>query len=130
MGAETSLLVCVTCRRTGSAIESGAPADAAARPGAALFDALAAKPLPAGMRLKAVECLSACSNGCAIALAGPGRWTYVYGNLDPAEHPGEILAGAQAYAAAQDGLVPWRERPLVFRRNALARVPPLEMDPS
>lgn len=130
MGAETTLLVCVTCRRASSATGSGASADAAARPGALLFDALAATPLPGGMRLRPVECLSACSNGCAIALAGPGRWTYVYGNLDPAEHSAEILAGAQAYAATKDGLVPWRERPPVFRRNAIARVPPFEMDPS
>jgi predicted metal-binding protein len=148
--ASTTLLVCVTCRRAtpAPAVEParalvavdaspraadpvGAGAAEAApdiRPGAAMLDALEGGQLPAGMRLRAVECLSACSSGCAVALTGPGRWTYVYGNLDPAEHPAEILRGAAAYATAPDGLVPWRDRPLVFRRNAIARVPPPDMD--
>jgi predicted metal-binding protein len=147
--AATSLLVCVTCRRaTAAPVSEGArspvPAARSAsggdtaqrppeavpdlRPGAAMLAALGQGPLPEGMAIRAVECLSACSSGCAVALTGQGRWTYVYGNLDPAEHPAEILAGAAAYAATPDGLVPWRERPLVFRRNAIARVPPLEME--
>ncbi|PZQ51705.1 MAG: metal-binding protein [Rhodovulum sulfidophilum] len=95
-----------------------------------MLDRLASGDLPPGMRLRGVECLSACSSGCAVALTGPGRWTYVYGNLDPAAHPAEILAGAAAYAATDDGLVPWRERPLVLRRNVIARVPPFELEPS
>ena len=131
MGAATTLLVCVTCRR---AAPEGAPARAAPpepeapRPGAAMLAALGAGPLPEGMRLRGVECLSACARGCAIALTGPGRWTYVYGDLDPARDPSDILAGARAYAATGDGLVPWRERPLVFRRNAVARVPPFDTE--
>lgn len=37
----------------------------------------------------------------------------------------EILSGAAAYAAAPDGLVPWRERPEIIRKNSLARLPPI-----
>ncbi len=120
-GGRTTLLVCVTCRR-----EDWAGGEA--RPGATMLAALEAGHLPAGMALRGVECLSACSRGCAIALAGPGRWTYVYGDLDPATDPPDILAGAAAYAATSDGLMPWREQPLVFRRNSIARVPPLETE--
>ncbi len=64
--------------------------------------------------------------GCAVALSSPGKWTYVYGRLDPAEHIPDILQGAARYGASDDGIVPWRERPEIFRKNSLARIPPLE----
>jgi predicted metal-binding protein len=71
-----------------------------------------------------VECLSACSQGCSIALSAPGRWSYVYGRLTENDVP-EILLGAAAYAEAADGIVPWRQRPLIFRKQSLARIPPM-----
>jgi predicted metal-binding protein len=37
----------------------------------------------------------------------------------------DILAGAAAYAASPDGLVPWRSRPEIFRKQSLARIPPI-----
>ena len=37
----------------------------------------------------------------------------------------EILSGAAAYANAPDGIVPWRERPTIFRKQSLARIPPM-----
>ena len=116
-----TLHVCRTCR-----IE-GAPArDGEIRPGAMLYDRLLAVGAPEGVVIKPVECLSACSNGCSVALSRPGSWCYVYGRLDPDLHVEEILAGAGAYAATRDGLVPWRERPVIFRKQSLARIPPLE----
>ena len=39
----------------------------------------------------------------------------------------DILSGAAAYAAAPDGIVPWRERPEIFRKQSIARIPPLEL---
>lgn len=118
-----TLHVCITCRR-------GAPADAhGPRPGAALHQALVAAGAPDGVAIRPVECLSACDNGCNIALSAPGRWSYVYGHMDPDLHVADILAGAAAYAAAPDGLVPWRDRPQIFRKQSLARIPPLEPIP-
>lgn len=115
-----TLHVCVTCRR-------GLPdAGDGPRAGAELHAALLAAGAPDGVTIKSVECLSACDHGCNIALSAPGRWSYVYGRMDPALHVADILAGAAAYAAAPDGLVPWRERPQIFRKQSLARIPPLE----
>ena len=94
-------------------------------PGARLAAALAALPRPRGVELRAVECLSSCDNGCSVALSAPGKWAYVYGRLTEADAP-DILAGAAAYADAPDGIVPWRQRPLIFRKQSLARIPPLE----
>lgn len=118
--ASVTLSVCITCRR-------GQPvAEGEVRPGEALYRALLAGDVPEGVRIRPVECLSACDHGCNIALAAPGRWSYVYGHMDPALHAADILLGAAAYAAAPDGLVPWRERPVIFRKQSLARIPPLE----
>ena len=115
-----TLHVCITCRREGE--DSGE----APRPGARLHDALVAAGAPEGVVIKPVECLSACSNGCTVALSRPGSWAYVYGRMDPDAHVEDILSGAAAYAASADGLVAWRERPQIFRKQSLARIPPLE----
>lgn len=113
------LLVCMTCRVTDTAPIDGE------RPGAVLFGHLAQSP-PHGVVVRGVDCLSNCSRGCTVALRAPGAWTYVYGNLDPALHLDDIVEGAEKYRVAPEGLVPWRERPAHFRKNCIARIPPLE----
>lgn len=97
------------------------------RPGRQLLQQLSSQPLPAGVTLRDVTCLSNCSNGCSIALRGPGRWTYVYGNLHEVSHLDAIIEGVTKYQTTQDGVVPWRERPEHFRKNCIARIPPLEI---
>ncbi|NJM82639.1 MAG: DUF1636 domain-containing protein [Tabrizicola sp.] len=114
-----TLYVCTTCR-------AGEPApDDGPVPGAALHAALVRQGAPDGIRIVGVECLSACNTGCAVSLAAPGSWSYVYGRLTPADAP-DILEGAAKYAASADGIVPWRDRPLIFRKQSIARIPPLE----
>ena len=119
------LLVCTTCRSAPPLPQAAAPDDTA-RAGARLLDLLRRAELPQTVRLVPVECLSNCTRGCTVALRGPGRWTYVYGNLDPALHMDTLIDGAARFAAAPDGLVPWRERPDHLRKNCIARIPPLE----
>ena len=114
-----TLYVCATCKADQIVPEGGLPL------GAQLRDALLAAECPQGVTIKPVDCLSACSQGCAVALQGRGKWGYVYGRLTPADVP-DILAGAAAYAASTDGIVPWRERPIIFRKQSLARIPPLD----
>lgn len=113
------LFVCTTCR-AGEPVVEGQPVA-----GTRLYDTLKATPTPHGLTVMPVECLSACNNGCAVALSAPGRWSYVYGRLAESDAP-DILTGAAAYAASADGLVPWRERPAIFRKQSLARIPPQE----
>lgn len=134
--ATVTITVCTTCRLAGGATpapEAGAGDIAESeppRPGARMLAALGARALPEGVRLRPVECLSACTRGCSIALTGgPGRWSYVYGDLDPDAHADDIVAGAAAYAATEDGLVPWRARPVVFRKQSIARIPPAQLSP-
>lgn len=119
MSARAELLVCVKCRRGEEVPEGGE------RPGQRLYDALAARGMPEGVRLTAVECLQNCDHGCSVAFrGGPGRWTYVYGNLHEASHSDLLIEGAALYHAAADGAIPWRARPEHFKRNCIARIPP------
>ncbi|MFB2532136.1 DUF1636 family protein [Paracoccus sp. p4-l81] len=113
------LMVCVTCRAAQPVVE-GEPV-----PGARLLAALADGPAMPGVTIRPVECLSACDQGCAVALSAPGKWSYVYGRLTEADAPA-IAEGATAYAASPDGIVPWRTRPTIFRKQSLARIPPIE----
>ncbi|HTQ70383.1 MAG TPA: DUF1636 domain-containing protein [Acidocella sp.] len=116
MGA--TLHVCITCR-AGQPLVEGEPCA-----GARMYAALSAGPAPEGVSIQPVECLSACKNGASIALSGPGRWSYIYGPVTEAD-AAIILDGAAAYAQTPDGIVPWRERPVLFRKNVIARLPAL-----
>ncbi|MCW1919467.1 DUF1636 domain-containing protein [Rhodobacter sp. KR11] len=120
MGAR--LHICMTCK-------AGLPVPEGEKPmGAQLWDAISALPAPEGVEVIAVDCLSACNTGAAVALSMKGAWSYVYGRMT-AENAADILAGAEAYARTTDGLVAWRERPVIFRKQSLARIPPL-LDPA
>lgn len=112
--AAATLLVCVTCK-----------SDEEPK-GAALFAALEARlATEPDIALKAVECLSVCRRPCTVALAAAGKWTYVVGDLAREIHIEDIVVAARRYAASRDGIVPWRERPLAFRKGVVSRTPPL-----
>ena len=116
---DATLLVCVTCRMAGGE----------ERLGQRLFDALAARLADEpGIALKAVECLSVCKRPCTLALAAPGKWTYVVGDLTRESHIEDIVSAARRYAASPAGIVPWRERPLSFRKGVVSRTPPLAIE--
>ena len=121
---ETVLSVCTTCRAAGDTAEPRA----GARLLAALRAEAEAEPVP-GLRIEGVECLSVCKRPCTVAVASPGRWTYVYGDFDALERADEsartILAGLRDYQRTSDGIVPWRARPEAFRKGVVARIPPL-----
>jgi predicted metal-binding protein len=113
-----TLHVCITCR-AGQTVNEGETT-----PGARLHAAVVGVGAPEGVEIIPVECLSACSQGCSVALSAPGRWSYVYGRLSET-NARDVIAGAAAYAAAPDGIVPWRGRPEIFRKQSLARIPPI-----
>ncbi len=115
---QVELLVCTKCRNGEDVPEDGQ------RPGTRLYERLAGDGI-ANVTITPVECLSNCDHGCTVALRGPGRWSYVYGRFDPETHAAVLQEGAAKYAASADGLVPWRERPEHFRKNCIARIPPL-----
>jgi predicted metal-binding protein len=115
-----TLHVCVSCR-------AGEDSEATPRAGLRLHDALVEamprKECQLSFRIAAAECLSNCNRGCSAALTGRARWSYVYGDLNETLVD-DLIAGAEQYAATTDGLVPWRERPTIFRKGVIARIPP------
>ncbi len=69
--------VCALCRREGTARE--------AAEGAALHAAVAAAGRDAsGVVVRATQCLSVCKRVCTVAISGHGRYSYLFGDLDPA----------------------------------------------
>ncbi len=108
-----TVLVCVTCKS-----EQGPD-------GAALYNALEARLADEDIALRPVECLSVCKRPCIVALAAPGKWTYVVGDLSREANVEDIVIAARRYPAAPVGLVPWRERPVTIRNGVISRTPPL-----
>ena len=119
-----TLHVCVTCKL--SPAVTGAVA-APELPGRTLFDSIAeaisAQQLGHRIRLQAVECLSVCKRPTTVAVSGAGRWTYVWGDIEAARDLETLIAGVLAYAAAPQGIIPWKERPQIFKKGVVARIP-------
>jgi predicted metal-binding protein len=116
--AQTTVLVCITCRR------STDPADAP-RKGPTLANA-AEQALgdSTDITLLRIRCLGNCSRGLSAAIRRDNAWTYVFGQLDEHEDGAALIAGARLYAQSTDGLMPWRGRPESLKRGLIARVPP------
>ena len=117
-----TVFVCTSCKRR---IGEGDGEEAFDRPGAGLAAGLTSRlgDTPT-IRVVEVECLAVCKRPCTIAFSGEAKWTYLVGDLDPATHLDEIESGVRAYAASENGIVAWRERPQTFRKGVIARVPP------
>ena len=114
--AAVTVFVCVTCKR---------PEDTGVARGRMLFDAVSAG-APGMVRVTPVECLAVCKRPCTVALSGPGKWTCVVGDLDVDQHAGDVIAAALHYAATENGIIPWRQRPVSFRKGVVARIPPFD----
>ena len=119
----TTVFVCTSCRRR---IGEGEGTEAFDRPGAGLASDLEARVADdASIAVVAVDCLAVCKRPCTVAVTGPQKWTYIVGDLDGLAHAAEIEAMLRAFAASDNGIVPWKERPLVFRKGVVARIPPI-----
>lgn len=121
--ATVTIFVCVSCRRS-----LGDAEEAFDQPGLGLAEELEIRLRDGGqtgVTVTPVDCLAVCKRPCTVALAGADKWTYLIGDLDPDSHAGEIVSAALSFAASENGIVPWRERPASFRKGVIARVPPI-----
>jgi predicted metal-binding protein len=114
-----TIYVCVTCR-------GGRPLDLVPVPGEALLAATARAAEGEGFAVRPVNCLANCNRGLSAAVRRDGAWTYVFGGLDLSDGAAALLGGARLFAAAPDGLMPWRGRPEALKRGLVARTPPFE----
>ena len=121
--AVATVFVCVTCK---------GPDSGTFPIGRALFDTVAARMRALGetrIAVAPVECLAVCKRPCTVALAAAGKWTSVVGDLDPDRHSDDVIAAALRYQASETGIIPWRERPLSFRKGVVSRTPPAGFRP-
>ena len=120
MSSRATLFICTSCRRPLDGDEARFD-----HPGPALAERVAARLADdPTITVTPVECLAVCKRPCTVALSGEGKWTYVVGDLDNEAHCDEIAAVTRAYAATDNGIVPWRERPATFRKGVISRIPP------
>jgi predicted metal-binding protein len=99
----------------------------AVRPGALLADAIEAEAQRRGDQIEVirdVRCMSQCKRPCVVAFSHPEKFTYLFGDLDPARDAAAILDVFAIYAARHDGFMERFERPDVLRNGILGRVPP------
>ncbi|MFK8250477.1 DUF1636 family protein [Ancylobacter terrae] len=119
LASPTVLMVCTSCRRPGDD-------DALPRPGEDFTRAVRTAAEGSTVTVKGIRCLGNCSRGLSAALTREGGWTYVFGGLDPDRDARALVTGAELYAAAGDGFMPWRGRPDILKRGVVARIPPLD----
>ena len=115
--AAATVIVCITCRRPTD------PEDFP-RPGLAFAAAVAAAAQHTGVKVKRVRCLANCKRGLSAAVRREAGWTYIFGDLDPATAAPALIEGARLFARADNGVMPWRERPQPLKTGLIARVPP------
>jgi predicted metal-binding protein len=121
MSTRATVFVCVSCRR-----KIGEGENDFDHPGPALAERVRALLSDADdIDVVTVDCLAVCKRPCTVALAADGKWTYVVGDIDNVAHCDEVAAAARAFAASENGIVPWKERPATFRRGVISRIPPL-----
>lgn len=114
-----TLTVCTTCFPPGQPRE-GQPE------GERLLACLQAAAFDLPVQVRGTACLSACSQGCAVAVQGPGKLSYLFGAQRASDgHAQALLVVAQQHAGSTEGLLTWDQRPALLRGHLLARLPPL-----
>jgi predicted metal-binding protein len=85
---------------------------------------VATRPELAELRVVAAPCIGNCAARCRLSFAGPGRWSWLIGGLDPDAPTDDLLEFARHWLEAPDGFVGKDDRPKPIRPLLLGRVPP------
>jgi len=121
------LYVCMSCWRHGIRRE----AESLSTDGKQLFDELTSRVAELGqdapVRPVPVLCFANCERGCSVAIASPGKWSYLLGELGP-EHAADLLTYAGTYNQSGAGVVLPSKRPDSLEQAVIARFP-AHLDP-
>jgi predicted metal-binding protein len=114
------LVVCTTCRKTGTDC----------KPGFDLLQSLnrtadlgRAAGLLEDFGISGTACLSGCSRPCTVAFVADGKTSYLFGDIDPQADLAALVEFAKVYRAREDGMTRFNERPDALRGKCLARIP-------
>ncbi len=79
-----------------------------------------------GFEVRGVRCMSQCKRSCVVSLTSSGRFSYMFGDLDPAEtgHVEALKDLIPLYLAAPEGFLRRGARPELLRARILGRLPP------
>lgn len=120
----TELIICTTCRPAGNPREQRAAGDI-------LLEAVQAaqafgdQPGWAAVQVLGVACTAGCSRACTVAFQAPGKHSYQFGDLTPAEDTArQLLDCAVLHHQSSDGNLPRDARPSLLRSGILCRLPP------
>jgi predicted metal-binding protein len=122
-GAIACLSVCFRCKPEGWSGDADTR-----RPGADLADSIEAEATRRGIDLdvlRDVRCMSQCKRPCVVAFSHPEKFTYLFGDLDPARDAAAVLDAFVLYCAKPEGFMERFERPEALQAGILGRVPPL-----
>ncbi|WP_371154902.1 DUF1636 family protein [Jannaschia sp. 2305UL9-9] len=118
----TVITICDTCKRDDWDATSGVTDGERL---ATLIEA-AARDAP-DVETRRHSCLMGCSGGCNVTLQAHGKMNYTLGRFEPhAEAAEGIVAYAAKHAAAETGVVPFREWPVAIKGHFVTRHPPLD----
>lgn len=121
VASATTLSVCVTCRQRISVTPGYI------EPGRALLAELQQRLAGSDVTVQPVQCFAICTRPCTIALQAPGKWSQIFGDLALAQDIDAIVEATRIYAQTADGVIPWAQTPMAFRKGGVARLPPLPL---
>ena len=118
---ELEIYICGACR------PKNASPDNPERPGKNLAKSLAlalnSQGLSERFHLKMMQCMSVCSRPATLSVVSPGKFTFTVGDLDPETTVEDVITFAKLYAASEDGIPAWSDRPKSFQDGVVARTP-------
>ncbi len=115
-----TLSICMRCRDGRE--DTQGEQRGGARLAAAVLRSAAKRP---GLEIRGIHCMSQCKRPCVVAVSGPDRFTYFFGDLDPTRDADAVLALAQLYTDSPDGFMPRDMRPHPMRTGVIGRLPAL-----
>jgi predicted metal-binding protein len=124
LSGDSCLSVCMRCK------PAGWVGDDDQRPGQILATAVLGELAQRGLhvRMREIRCMSQCKRPCVVAFSGSDRFTYLFGDLDPATDARAIVDAFELYQSRPLGFMERADRPERLRAGILGRVPPLLTD--
>lgn len=77
------------------------------------------------IHLHPVRCMAQCHQPCNVALAAPGKLTFIFSGLAPEDSATALAEFCAQYAQSPDGRVPYNARSSVIREATAFVLPPL-----
>ena len=76
--------------------------------------------------------MSQCKRSCIISLTAQNSFTYIFGDIKTSnmDYVKSLLELTTFYSASRDGFLKRNERPELFQKNILERLPPIDSNSS